>query len=346
MALATDGAAAQPEAKFDTTSLDLGTVLWNKECTATFTVTNSGTKPLVINSVETSCGCTKAAWTKAPIKAGKSGEVSVAYSADMLGHFDKRLAVRTNAGSRPVLLSIKGVVSADAPEYTGGYPYQMGNLRINADELLFDDVSLGDQPQLSIEVFNGGSENYRPTLMHLPDYLAAKAEPEQLGPGKGGKITVTLDSRKLRGMGLTQTSVYLSRFPGDKVSKDTEIGVSAVLLPSFGSLTDAQLETAPAIRLSTSRLDLGSPGKKSKAKGSITITNAGKSTLNIKSLQVFNSALNVDVKREIAPGESARLNIAVIMRYLKRSRRPLRMLMITNDPKQPKVDIDVTIGKP
>ena len=82
-----------------------------------------------------------------------------------------------------------------------------------------------------------------------------------------------------------------------------------------------------------------------KTKGSITITNTGKSTLNIKSLQVFNSALNVDVKRKIAPGESTKLNIAVIMRYLKRSKRALRVLMITNDPKRPKIDIDVTIGK-
>ena len=169
--------------------------------------------------------------------------------------------------------------------------------------------------------------------------------PEELGPGKGGKIVVTLDSRKLREMGLTQTSVYLSRYPGDKVCKDTEIEVSAVLLPSFENLTEAQLAAAPAIELSTEKLVLENPGKKKKTKGSITITNTGKSTLNIKSLQVFNSALNVDVKRKIAPGESTKLNIAVIMRYLKRSKRALRVLMITNDPKRPKIDIDVTIGK-
>lgn len=343
--LAASGAAAQPQARFDATSLDLGTVLWNKERMATFTVTNVGNKSLVINNVETSCGCTEATWTKSPIKAGKTGTISVAYTADMLGHFNKQLAVYTNADPRPVYLSLKGVVSTDAPEYDGEYLYKMGNIGVNVNEMIFDNVNLGDQPQLIIEVFNGGSDNYKPELMHLPNYLTAQAVPEELGPGKGGKIVVTLDSRKLREMGLTQTSVYLSRYPGDKVCKDTEIEVSAVLLPSFENLTEAQLAAAPAIELSTEKLVLENPGKKKKTKGNITITNTGKSTLNIKSLQVFNSALNVDVKRKIAPGESTKLNIAVIMRYLKRSKRALRVLMITNDPKRPKIDIDVTIGK-
>ena len=186
--LAASGAAAQPQARFDATSLDLGTVLWNKERMATFTVTNAGNKSLVINNVETSCGCTEATWTKSPIKAGKTGTISVAYTADMLGHFNKQLAVYTNADPRPVYLSLKGVVSTDAPEYDGEYLYKMGNIGVNVNEMIFDNVNLGDQPQLIIEVFNGGSDNYKPELMHLPNYLTAQAVPEELGPGKGGKI--------------------------------------------------------------------------------------------------------------------------------------------------------------
>ena len=72
--------------------------------------------------------------------------------------------------------------------------------------------------------------------MHLPPYLSAKATPEVLGRGKNGKIVVTLDTDKLPKLGITRTSVYLSRFPGDKVGADNEIPVSIALLPDLPGL--------------------------------------------------------------------------------------------------------------
>ena len=45
-------------------------------------------------------------------------------------------------------------------------------------------------------------------------------------------------------MGLTQTNVYLSRFPGDRVCKDTEINVSVTLLPDLSD-TAMQQDQAP-----------------------------------------------------------------------------------------------------
>ena len=58
--------------------------------------------------------------------------------------------------------------------------------------------------------------------MHLPPYLKMEAEPKVLLKGKKGTIKLTLDASQLKDYGLTQTSVYLSRFSGDKVSEDNE----------------------------------------------------------------------------------------------------------------------------
>lgn len=75
---------------------------------------------------------------------------------------------------------------------------------------------------------------------------------------------MTLDSRKLKDMGLTQTSVYLGSFSGDRVHRSKEISVSAVLLPQFDNLTKAQLAVAPKLYISTDELNLGAfNGKKS-----------------------------------------------------------------------------------
>lgn len=71
--------------------------------------------------------------------------------------------------------------------------------------------------------------------MHLPKYLTAQADPAVIRPGRVGRILLTLNSNELHTMGLTQTSIYLSRFMGDRVSKETEINVSATLLPDFST---------------------------------------------------------------------------------------------------------------
>ena len=45
----------------------------------TFTVKNIGSKPLVIYNAVTTCGCTKADWTKEPIMPGKTAKISATY---------------------------------------------------------------------------------------------------------------------------------------------------------------------------------------------------------------------------------------------------------------------------
>ena len=72
---------AQAQITFDKKVHDFGAVLWKNPVTATFTITNSGDKPLVISNVTTSCGCRVANWTKAPIAPGTSGEVNSTFDS-------------------------------------------------------------------------------------------------------------------------------------------------------------------------------------------------------------------------------------------------------------------------
>lgn len=45
--------------------------------TTTFTFKNTGTSPLILNSVRASCGCTTPKWTRDPIAPNGSGEITV-----------------------------------------------------------------------------------------------------------------------------------------------------------------------------------------------------------------------------------------------------------------------------
>ena len=93
--------------------------------------------------------------------------------------------------------------------------------------------------------------------------------------------------------------------------------------------------------MSTTTLNLGPFNGKKKLKGEIEIQNTGKSQLDITKLQMFTMGLQVSLnKSKLAPGEYAKLKITATERDLRLARSP-RVLMITNDPEQPKVVIEV-----
>lgn len=144
-----------------------------------------------------------------------------------------------------------------------------------------------------------------------------------------------LDSRRLRDYGLTQTSVFLGMFPGDKVHPDKEISVSTVLLPAFTEMTEQQMAYTPRMMLSAEELNISFDGKNKKSE-TIIIENTGRTELEISSLQMFTEGMQVKLnKTRLAKGEQGRLKITVDARLIKKARSKPRVLMITNDPKKP-----------
>ena len=237
---------------------------------------------------------------------------------------------------------MRGVVVEEANDFTGNFKHTVGGLLVDKNDVEFDDVNRGDYPVQLIHIKNNTGETVSPVIMHLPSYITATVSPTHLAPGKTGVASLKLDSRKLRDFGLTQTSVFLGKKPGEKVSMDKEISISAVLLPDFDNMSETQLANAPEIRLSETELDLGSFGDKPTKTGTIIIENTGKSTLDIRSLQMFTSGMSVKLnKSKLKAGEQAKMKITVNKKQLRSARSKPRVLMITNDPKQPKVVIKV-----
>ncbi|EJX04551.1 secreted protein containing DUF1573 [gut metagenome] len=335
---------AQPKAAFDKTTHEFGMILWKNPATATFKVKNDGDKPLVISNVTSSCGCTAVEWTQSPIAPGETGYVSSTYDAKTIGRFQKSVGIYCNAATRPIYLVVKGEVTADPKNYTFTHPVQIGAIRLDKAELEFADAYQGDKPTLDLLVANTSDKVYSPVLMHLPPYLKAVATPSKLGRGRTGKITVTLDTEKLPKLGLTTASVYLSRFPGDKVGEENEIPVSAVLLPDFSHISAHARQNPPAIHLSDTLLQLRSLPADKNRNFTVVVKNTGKSDLEIQDLQVFNSALGVRLKKRVLrPGASTKMKITVFGHYLNKVKSTPRVLMITNDPNQPKAVVKVHV---
>lgn len=341
MAMSALTASAQ-KISTDNDVMDCGQIVYNQPVTVNFDLKNKGGSQLVIKNVRTSCGCTKADFPRKPIASGEDFTVTATYDARQLGHFYKQIALYSNALTEPYYLTLKGVVVDKIVDFDGEYPYVIGNVKTDKNNIEFDDVNSGDMPEQKIHIMNNSPKTVTPVIMHLPTYLKAEMSPTRIAPGHAGECTIKLLSKKLRNFGLTQTSVYLGMFPGDKVSPEKEISFSAVLLPGFSTLTEYQRQNAPKLQLSSPDVNIHMEGK-SKKSDLLIIQNTGKAMLDIQALQMFTTGLQLSLnKRHLLPGEEAKLKITVKDEIRKARSKP-RVLMITNDPDNAKVVININV---
>ena len=332
---------AQPRAFFPEMAVQTGSLLWKMPGKAVFKIRNTGDRPLIVDRVEPDCGCITADRPHGAILPGAEGTITLVYDAEMLGHFDKSAAVWTNAGDEPVFVRFSGDVVREKSEPSADFPFEIGDIRLSTNNVEFDDVSRGAHLTQSILVYNGTGQSYSPTLMHLPRYLQQQAVPETIRPGRVGRIELTLNSEELPSMGLTQTSIYLSRFPGDRVRKENEIGLSATLLPEVAPATG---DGVPTAALSATRVDLSAAADNKKMKAELTLSNTGSAPLEVLTLQVYNPGLSVSLsRRKLAPGQQAVLKISAARSTVRDFKGSRRVLLITNDPNCPKQIVEVAL---
>ena len=107
-------ASAQAEIKFDKLIHNFGSFEEsNPVQKATFTFTNVGNKPLIINQAIASCGCTVPSYTKKPIAPGEKGQISVTSHGKGIfpGHLKKSITIRSNGNVEMSRLYIEGVMT-------------------------------------------------------------------------------------------------------------------------------------------------------------------------------------------------------------------------------------------
>ena len=104
-------AKKKPKIQFEQTTINLGNFTQNNAVhTVVFKFKNVGNAKLVINYVNTSCGCTVADYPKDYISPGGTGEIRVTYNGKdkYPGKFRKVISVYTNNGQTITRLYIEG----------------------------------------------------------------------------------------------------------------------------------------------------------------------------------------------------------------------------------------------
>jgi hypothetical protein len=106
--------AVYPEIVFDTAVFDFGTILEGEQVSYVFKFQNDGKADLVIQKVETSCGCTVPEYDKTPVKPGEKGTLKVRFdSHGKDGSQYKTVKVISNCKDNIFDLVVKGTVKSN-----------------------------------------------------------------------------------------------------------------------------------------------------------------------------------------------------------------------------------------
>lgn len=91
------------------TVFDFGKIPQGKPVYHVFEIVNKGDKPLKLDNVAASCGCTTPEWSREEIAPGASAIIKVGYNAAAEGPFDKPVTITYNSNQTKVI-NIKGEV--------------------------------------------------------------------------------------------------------------------------------------------------------------------------------------------------------------------------------------------
>ena len=100
---------ADAHMKFANEEHNFNTIPEGPSVTYDFNFKNIGKEPIVLSTVQASCGCTTPNWSKEPIKPGESSKITATYNTQgRPGAFTKTITVNSNVGSK--VLKISGTV--------------------------------------------------------------------------------------------------------------------------------------------------------------------------------------------------------------------------------------------
>ena len=102
------------EFKFEKETINYGKIKKGANGERTFVFTNVGDAPIIIEHIQSSCGCTVPEKPEQPIMPGEQGEIKVSYDTKRVGGFSKQITILSNAITARKALKIKGYVEKGA----------------------------------------------------------------------------------------------------------------------------------------------------------------------------------------------------------------------------------------
>ena len=180
--------------RFATEEVSFGTIdemsgVWQGSAT----LTNSGSEPVAITQIKSTCGCLKAELPKRVLAPSESVKVILKYyPRGHAGRVMQRVLLYANGSTEQpsAILKLRGMVTASA-DRSDDYPYTRGVLRLRQDTVRLS----GEREVLRLAFMNGGSTELKLAVNAnlLPKGIKVRFEPSKVAPKGEGERVVEYD---------------------------------------------------------------------------------------------------------------------------------------------------------
>ena len=342
--------AQQPVITFDKTEHDFGKINEaDGRVTTVFEFKNEGMEPLVLSNVRASCGCTTPNWTREPVEPGQTGKITVTYNPNgRPGRFQKTITITSNATEGTTRVFIKGEVIPKPAKPVNEYTVQMGELSLKAKTINFGTVKKGMKINHEIEYANHTDHEITVDLATRSEdnFLVWQVTLGKVQPNETGKFMFVLDSEACKLFGPIEWYAYVVVNGKAIHTEEYELTFKAEIEEDFSKLSVEELQQAPIVVLEDV-VDLGLVPAGKKVKKSFMVQNVGVNPLFIRRVVNSNEFLNVLApKGALKSGKKGEikidLNAVMDGEAMPAGAYSREIVVITNDPKQPKKTVKVS----
>lgn len=337
-------AFAQSPVRFDELSHDFGTIAEDGGAVAhIFRFTNTSSEPLVIVNATTSCGCTKAEFSRKPIPAGAKGEIVVLFDPmNYPGMFARRVTVITSAGRLPEPLTVSGRVTPRVRSIAERCPLSVGGgVRMDANAHAFGYVEHGNRIGSEFEIVNTSDKevSIRITPSQESGFLEIRY-PERIAPHEEASVNFAYalaDDCNTYG---TLHDILAMDIDGRR--SEYPLTISAVAIDNRDIFAD---KSEPEVELSENFIRFEPLKRKDHPQSrSITIYNKGEAPLHIRRIETEHGIVTATIDGDETIGIGGHSTITVTINPQERSFGPLtdRVKIITDDPHSPMRSVRVS----
>ena len=300
-----------------------------------FRATNTGTKPIVLTDIVTTCGCTVPTFSRKPVLPGQTTEITVTY--DPLGRpgtFDRKLHIYGAGRERLGVVSITGQVTPRPRSVEELYPIEVGEgVRLNSTHCTFTYIYVSRSITSAISLANTSDQPRR--LEIRPKQASGLLEidyPTLLQPGEQSAINFSYTIPATAPRYGTISDLMEIIVEGRKSEKVLLVHGIAVDPPQ-----KATQQSPPKVELTENILKFEAVKHDgARETRTLTLKNSGTSPLQLRTVECkapFEATL--PAKQQLAPGEQTTISVTLRPRDGEYGFVTGQLLLITNDPERP-----------
>lgn len=318
-------------------TIDIGTVLEeNGKVEVEFFGLNQTDSLIIINDVQTDCGCAVASFSQDTIYQNKVGSVRVSFDPDHRGGaFTKLIIVRTNQDIYGDSIYLQGYNIPLPEDLISAYPHQVNDVGFRLPAVNMGNVYTHEAKRKLIEIYNfGGVELKLDTVAPRAqdEFLKLRSIPEVIAPDQRGLIEVYYNGYNRGDLGFVSDDLILD-FEGK--SEPVKLKILANIFEYFEPVTKDREQIVPRLGIQDIEIDLKEIRANQSINRRVKLTNQGSELLEIR--KVISNCDCVEVKidsMQLLAGETANLEFV----FDPKGRRGIdhkQIVIFSNDPINP-----------